>query len=103
MFLACDNWKKDDPSSCRHAVWPKAEVDELPGHGKDCTKCGKGKMQTRTVGKGEHKGKRFLSCNRYPECQHSEWPDRGQPRGDGGKGAAPARKGGLSGLGRRRG
>ena len=33
-----------------------------------------GKMVTRVVGKGEHKGKKFLSCSNYPECKAVEWP-----------------------------
>src|SRR3546814_15575982 len=33
-YLGCDNWRKDDPTACRHAVWPdrpKAEVPPLEG------------------------------------------------------------------------
>ena len=30
-------------------------------------------MVTRVIGKGENKGKKFLSCNAYPECDNTIW------------------------------
>lgn len=48
----------------------------LDGHGKPCPKCGIGKLMTREIPKGEHKGKKYLSCARYPECDHREWPKK---------------------------
>src|SRR5690606_17172897 len=36
-----------------------ASVKPLEGHGETCTKCGKGKMVTRVIQKGDHKGKSY--------------------------------------------
>ncbi len=47
----------------------------LKGHGEQCKKCGKGVMITREIRKGEHKGKKFLSCDQYPECDSVIWED----------------------------
>lgn len=82
-FLSCDNWRKGDPTSCSHSEWPKPKVDPLPGDGDTCPSCNKGKMVTRMVQKGDNKGKRFLSCNAYPDCKHSIWPDDGGGRSNG--------------------
>jgi len=68
-FLSCSNYPE-----CRHAQWPKPQVKPIDGHGRDCPACAKGKLETREIQKGEHKGKRFLSCTNYPECRHAEWP-----------------------------
>ncbi len=78
-FLSCDGFSKDDPASCRHTQWPKQKVDPLEGDGDACPKCGKGRLVTRMVPAGEHKGKRFLSCDNYRKgdpasCNHSAWP-----------------------------
>lgn len=51
----------------------------VEGHGETCAKCGQGIMVTREIMKGEHKGKTYLSCSRYPECDHRAWP---QPKVD---------------------
>lgn len=94
-FLACDNWQKDNPKSCDYVQWPK--VKEAEGHGITCTECGKGTMITRTVGKGDNKGKTFLSCSAYPECKHSVFPDNfGNKKG--GSGAKPKAFGGGAAL-----
>src|SRR3546814_9831109 len=74
--------RKYDPTACRHAVWPdrpKAEVPPLEGHGKACPKCGKGKLVTRAVSQGKHKGSRFLGCDGRRKddpasCDYTEWP-----------------------------
>ncbi len=78
-FLSCDAFSKEDPASCRHTQWPQPTVEPLPDHGSACPKCGKGKMMTKMVRAGEHKGKRFLSCDNYRKddptsCGHSAWP-----------------------------
>ncbi|MTH94831.1 topoisomerase DNA-binding C4 zinc finger domain-containing protein, partial [Roseibium sp. RKSG952] len=74
---SCNAYKKDDPASCNHLEWPKQKVDPLPGHGETCASCNKGKMVTRMVQKGDKKGQRFLSCDAYPNCKNSVWPDDG--------------------------
>lgn len=86
-FLSCDNWSKDNPNSCGHSEWPKQKVDPLPGHGETCSSCNKGKMVTRMVQKGDKKGQRFLSCDAYPNCKNSSWPDS-----NGGDGSGRRRK-----------
>ena len=68
-FLSCSNYPE-----CGYSSWPKAKVDPIEGDGKTCEKCNKGTMVTRVVGKGEHKGKKFLSCSDYPNCNAVEWP-----------------------------
>jgi DNA topoisomerase-3 len=64
-FLSCDAYKKDDPNSCRHAVFPesgpKKEVKPADGHGKTCPKCGKGQLMTRK----SKSGTVFLGCNNW--------------------------------------
>ncbi|WP_310622261.1 DNA topoisomerase 3 [Flexibacterium corallicola] len=75
FFLACDNWSKDNPESCKHIQWPEVKIRPLKGDGQNCSKCQKGTMKTRQVHKGTKKGKRFLGCSNYPECTNSEWPD----------------------------
>lgn len=39
--------------------------------GKKCPKCGVGELMERTA---KASGKKFLGCNNYPKCNHSEWP-----------------------------
>lgn len=76
-FLACNAWKKDDPNSCRHAIWPedkKPAVKAMPGDGETCPKCGQGRMVTRM----SKTGKRFLSCNAWKKddpnsCNNVVW------------------------------
>ncbi len=41
--------------------------------GEKCTKCSGGFMVERTVKQGQHQGKKFLSCNQFPQCKHSIW------------------------------
>ncbi len=64
-FLSCDAYSKDDPNSCRHAVFPesgpKKEVKPAEGHGKTCPKCGKGQLITRK----SKTGTVFLGCNNW--------------------------------------
>jgi DNA topoisomerase-3 len=94
--LSCTAYNKDDPNTCRYIDWgdgPKVEIEPLPDHGKACPKCGKGRMLTRQIGKGEHTGLRFLSCDQWSKddpksCSHSEGlPERPKPsetmQGDG--------------------
>lgn len=88
-FLACNVWVKDNPAeSCDYVEWPKQKVDPIAGHGDTCTACGKGKMVTRVIGKGDNKGKKFLSCNAYPDCKNAIFPDdlnKGKPASSKGK------------------
>ncbi len=44
--------------------------DPLPGHGEKCSVCSDGKMVTKTAKRGAHSGKRYLSCDRYPDCKN---------------------------------
>lgn len=74
-FLSCNNWKKGDPSSCNYVKWPEDKTAKMEGHGQLCAACGKGHMVTRTIGKGDNKGKTFLSCDAYPECKNSVFPE----------------------------
>ncbi|EPX83510.1 DNA topoisomerase III [Salipiger mucosus DSM 16094] len=68
-FLSCDRYP-----DCDAVHWPKPKVDPIEGHGETCPKCQKGKMVTRMIQKGDHKGKKFLSCDQYPECDSVQWP-----------------------------
>lgn len=98
-FLSCDNWVKDDPSSsCDYVQWPKETVPQMEGHGSTCTKCGKGTMVTRVIRKGDNKGKTFLSCNAYPDCDNSIFPESMKRKTSGGSGG----RSGLSGFQKRR-
>jgi DNA topoisomerase-3 len=91
-FLSCDRHPE-----CSNSVWPKPEIEPLAGHGEKCGKCGEGTMLTRMVAKdGPNKGKRFLSCDRYPQCDSSVWPEKDSPaqgRGAGGRRSASPRPG----------
>lgn len=72
VLLACSNYPE-----CKRSEWPEPKVEELPGHGKDCPQCGKGKLNTREVtSKKDGKKYRLLACSNYPQCSHGEWPDR---------------------------
>ena len=87
-FLSCDGFSKADPASCRYTQWPRPKVDPLPGDGQPCPKCGKGRMQTRVIGTGPHKGKKFLTCDNYRKddptsCDHRAWPAVEPLPGDG--------------------
>ncbi len=86
--LVCSAANRDDPNACKYIDWgngPKVEVDPLPDHGKTCPKCGRGRMLTRQINQGEHKGQRFLSCDQWSKdnpksCNHSEGlPERQRP------------------------
>lgn len=68
-FLSCDRYP-----NCDAVEWPKPKVDPIEGHGDDCPTCKQGKMVTRLIQTGEHKGKKFLSCDRYPQCKAVQWP-----------------------------
>lgn len=92
LFLACDNWRAGDKSSCDHVVWGEEKVEPLEGHGQTCTKCNSGMMITKQTKNG-----RFLSCNTYPKCDNAVFPDSySSPKKSGGgsvslgKGKAPA-------------
>ena len=80
-FLSCDAYDKNDPNSCRHTAWEATKVEPLPGHGDTCPQCRKGTLVTRLIQKGDHKGKRFLSCSEGKRddpasCQYFQWPKR---------------------------
>lgn len=80
-FLSCERYPE-----CKHVQWPdKPPVEPMDGHGEPCPKCKDGQMVTRMVGKGDNKGKRFLSCNKYPECKHSSFPKPDPLPGEGKK------------------
>ncbi len=79
-FLACDQFNKDKPDSCRHSQWPEDKIEPLPGDGDACPQCGKGRLKTVLIRSGGHKGKRFLSCNQNirdnpASCQYIKWPE----------------------------
>ena len=46
----------------------------VQGHGETCPKCTEGMLLTREISGGEHKGKRYLSCSRYPDCDYRYFP-----------------------------
>lgn len=82
-YLSCTEYRRDDPKACKHVVWEQREqkpVEALPGDGKPCPTCGKGKLVTRMVSKdGPNKGKRFLACDANvrgdpKSCSFMEWP-----------------------------
>lgn len=100
-FLACDNWTKGDPKSCDYVRWPEEKAKPMDGHGLACTVCGKGRMVTKTIGKGDNKGKTFLSCDAYPECKNSVFPENLKGGGGGDKSRQRPAGGGLTGLTRR--
>jgi len=77
-FLSCDQYP-----SCENVVWPQQKVAPIEGHGTPCPKCSSGKMITKEIFKGEHKGKKFLSCDQYPTCKTVQWP---QPKAIAGHG-----------------
>jgi len=76
-YLRCDNWRKDDPTSCRNVVWPerpRPKCDPMPGDGTKCPTCGKGTLVTAL----SRNGSRFLYCNAYRKddpasCRHIVW------------------------------
>lgn len=81
-ILSCDAYRKDDPASCRFAQWPDKggkPVPKLEGDGEACPQCGKGTLTTKMLSKGDHKGKRYLSCTNWkgkdnPDtCTYSAW------------------------------
>lgn len=45
-------------------------IRPIPGHGASCPKCKIGVLMTREVFKGDDKGKKYLSCSRYPDCSY---------------------------------
>jgi DNA topoisomerase III len=49
-------------------------IAPLEGHGETCSKCKEGQMITRELRKGQFKGKKLLSCNRFPDCDNAVWP-----------------------------
>lgn len=70
-FLSCNQYP-----NCDAVEWPQLKIDPIEGHGTKCPKCGEGTLQTRQVQAGEHKGKKFLSCDQYrvSGCKYSAWP-----------------------------
>lgn len=83
-FWACSKRDKEDEQckACKLKGEEKKperviaeKVEPLPKHGTICPKCNEGTLITRKVGKKESKayGKRFLSCNKYPDCNYTEW------------------------------
>lgn len=83
-YLACDGWRKDDPSSCNNAVWPErkqVDIKPLDGHGDKCPKCSVGHLKTRLISKGDNKGNSFLACDNWSKdnpksCDYVKWPDK---------------------------
>lgn len=102
-FMSCTNWRKDDPTSCKHVVWDDAPAaDAMDGDGTKCTKCGLGTMRTRK----SKTGKRFLSCDNWRKddpksCDNVVW-DNSEPRSGGGRPSGGAARG-SSASGRRAG
>lgn len=83
-YLSCDNWRKDDPAACDYRAWPQPKIEPLPEHGQACPKCGKGKLVTRQIARGEQKGKRFVSCDNWRKddpsaCDYTAWPKEERP------------------------
>lgn len=78
-YLSCDRRNQNDPDACKFAKWPDTDIPKLEGHGDTCPKCGNGKLITRMVHKGDHKGKRFLACDAYDSknpagsCDYTAW------------------------------
>lgn len=70
-LLSCNNYPE-----CKNSEWPQPKVDPLPGHGKDCPECKQGKMMTKEITTKKGEKMKLLSCNKYPACNHSEWPER---------------------------
>lgn len=55
-------------------VSPKSNSQSAPvAIGASCPTCGSGKLMLRTMSKGEHAGKEFLGCSKFPECRHFGW------------------------------
>lgn len=80
--------------TCGNAIWD-AHIKALPGDGKKCPECGEGIMKTKEVtSKKDGKKYTFLSCNNYPKCRHSEFPDDGKKGGKAGAGKGASGKGG---------
>ncbi|MFC4236183.1 DNA topoisomerase III [Thalassospira xianhensis] len=76
ILLGCSNYP-----DCSHSVFPNDKaaqnIKPLPGHGKSCPACGKGKMMSKEITSKKTGNKhQLLSCDNYPECQNSEWPDK---------------------------
>jgi DNA topoisomerase-3 len=81
-ILSCDAYSKDDPQSCRFAQWPDKggkPVPKLEGDGDTCPECSKGTLTTKMLTKGDHKGKRYLSCTNWKgkddpaSCRYTAW------------------------------
>lgn len=77
-YLSCDNWRKDDPSSCGHVQWTEKPVEPIDGHDNQCPKCGLGLLKTK---QSQKSGKSYLACNNWRKgdatsCEHFAWPDR---------------------------
>nr|WP_313015680.1 DNA topoisomerase 3 [Brucella intermedia] len=72
LFLGCNNWKKDDPNSCSHAIWPQSNDNT----GEQCPQCKKGFLVNRKT----KDGRDFKSCNQYfgkgdpKNCGYAVWP-----------------------------
>lgn len=68
-FLSCSKYPE-----CDHVQWPTEKIEPIKGHGEQCSSCSQGKMVTKVINKGDHKGKKFLACDKYPECNNVVWP-----------------------------
>lgn len=72
--------RKSSPARRKSApatATPSAGPGAAPGatlEGSACPQCGKGTLRTRTVRAGQHAGKTFFGCSRFPDCKHSVWP-----------------------------
>ncbi len=78
-LLSCDNWRE-----CKHGEFPDRQSgpapEPLPGHGRKCGQCGKGTMRTKDIRGKDGKQHRALSCDAFPACRNTEFPDSGAPR-----------------------
>jgi DNA topoisomerase-3 len=103
-FLVCTLSKRDDPTSCDYRYRAQSSVPPLPDNGKQCPKCGPGRLVTKAASSDANKGRRFYGCSTATYvngvkggCDHFEWGD--PPKGGARSGSAGA-KGKTAGAGR---
>ncbi|HMW70630.1 MAG TPA: DNA topoisomerase [Cellvibrionaceae bacterium] len=61
-------------SSAKSTASPKSNSQSASvSVGANCPTCGSGKLMLRTMSKGDHAGKEFLGCSKFPECRHFGW------------------------------
>ena len=72
VFLTCSGYP-----DCAYRAWPQPKIPPAMGHGKQCPECQKGILITKQiVAKKDKKKYIILTCSTYPDCRHSEWPER---------------------------